>query len=125
MTDRMKVNFRLVPDMADRTAVAMLSEGSLDWLTTSQLLSLVNEGYSQTRWIDKDGPPTPEEAIGHGGWFYVRSKGADGRWYISMRHFDDSDCSWWAFNTNHDVRTLTPNNSFEQWLRLSHSALKT
>lgn len=85
----------------------------------------IEYGGAHPRWMSRDDVPTDYEAIGHGGWFYVRAWTHDATiCEISVRYFDDSNSSWWAFNTNHDARTLTPNNSFDQWLRLTRNLLK-
>lgn len=85
--------------------------------------NLGNEVNDLARWVTKAQPPSFDEALSHGGWFYVRSIKPEGGWNISVRCFDDTDNSWWSFNNNHDVRTLTPNNYFDEWLRLSREAL--
>lgn len=65
------------------------------------------------RWVDKNERlPSHNDSLIVSGWFYVRRLTEHG-WYVSIRYFDDSDCSWWYPTNTSDG--FTPNNSFDEW----------
>lgn len=55
------------------------------------------------------------------GWYYVRE--VTPRLCIGIRYFDDSNQTWWAFNSA--IRDLVPNETFHDWLCIPNIADRT